>query len=232
MENQPSNSEQAFLRFTAICAFVAVFTTLLNTQLTRFYPAPTSFEESAALINNGYYMARQWVLLIHPFPTLLLGIGLFLVFKKHHYGLALTGLLFTFLEKALEFVGQTIQLFTINKVWKPAYLATTDAAEKLQLTNAIKNAAAIWNDCFFVLWASYLIAALAFSVALFRSGGRKWTGVFLVLSAMLTLIMIVGDYGKQEWLQPALILYAPVLVVSRFLLGIMLWKAVARTTNT
>jgi hypothetical protein len=218
--------DKTFVRFTAIAAVVAVFTTVLNTQLPHFYTSPSSFEEGAALVNNDFYMARQWILLIHPLPTLLLSIGLFLAMRKQQPGLALAGLLFTFLEKSVEFIGQTIQLFTVNLHWRQAYLVSTDTAEKEQLTSFIKNFAAIWNDCFFVLWVSYFLAAICFGVGLWKMQHARATSVFLLASALLTLIMILSDYGKQYWLQSVLPVFYPLaLLVSRTLIAVYLWKS-------
>jgi hypothetical protein len=223
--------EKTFVRFMAIAAIVAVFTTILNTQLPHFYTSPASFEEGTALVNNNFYMARQWILLIHPLPTLLLGVGLFLVMRKQQPGLAFTGLLFTFLEKSVEFIGQTIQLFTVNLTWRKVYLASTDAAEKEQLTAFIKNVSAIWNDCFFVLWVSYFLAAICFGVGLWRLQHARATSIFLLASALLTFIMILSDYGKQYWLQPVLPVFYPLaLLVSRTLIAVYLWKR--RRDNT
>jgi hypothetical protein len=219
--------EKIFLRFTAIAAAVAVLTTVLNTQLPRFYPSPGNFEEGVALVNNNAYMARQWVLLIHPLPSLLLAIGLFVVLRKQQVGLAITGLVFTFLEKALEFIGHAIQLFTVNLTWRQAYLSSTDAGEKAQLAVFLKGFSAVWNDCFFVLWVSYFLAALCFGIGLWKMPRARLTSIMLFASAVLTLIMLLSDYGKQHWMQPMLpILYPVTLIISRISIAVFLWNHV------
>ncbi|MCU0355450.1 MAG: hypothetical protein MUD08_17185 [Cytophagales bacterium] len=177
------------------------------------------------MVNNRFYMARQWVLLIHPFPTLLLAVGLFLVVKEKSYGFAVSGLLFTALEKLLEFVGQTIQLFTVNLHWRMAYLSATDSSERANLALYIKGFTAVWNDCFFVLWVAYLLAAVFFGLGLRKVEGTRWTNVALLISAFFTFVMIMSDYGRQAWLQPLLPVFYPlVMVVSRLLIGVFLWR--------
>jgi hypothetical protein len=229
----------SFLRCTSIAAWLAVVTTILNTQLPRFYTAPTNFEESVALVNNAWYMARQWVVLLHPFGTLVLAVGLAVRLWHSQRGLALTGVLFVLMEKFLEFVGATIQLFTVNLNWKTAYLAATDAASKAQLKQFITFTGAVWNDCFFVLWVSYILASLCFGIALWfewrkhstntgsqsNNGWTLWTSLLLFASALMTAIMLLSDYGKQAWLQPALpLLYPLTMVASRALIAVFLWN--------
>jgi hypothetical protein len=51
-------TEKSYLRFTAISAFAAVITTVLNTQLPRFYVPPNSFDEGAALIHDENKMGH------------------------------------------------------------------------------------------------------------------------------------------------------------------------------
>lgn len=219
------NSERSFLRFTAYCAFAAVITTLLNTQLYRFYPAPSSFEERMLLVNNVVYMANQWVLLVHPFVTLFLAMGIFIIAKEKSYGFALAGLLFAFLEKLLEFIGQTIQLFTVNLNWKVTYLNSVDLAEKEKIKMFITGFGGIWNDCYLVLWVSYILSSLFFAIALKDVLYAKWVRSFLCITAFITFIMLLSDYGKQGWLAPVLpLLYPTTMIIGRFLIAVLLLK--------
>jgi hypothetical protein len=98
---------------------------------------------------------------------------------------------------------------------------------------------AVWNDCFFVLWVSYFLASLFFGIALFsewreqriNTGSQSnsvwtlWASMFLFISAFMTFIMLLSDYGKQTWLQPALpLLYPLTMTLSRALIAVWFWK--------
>jgi hypothetical protein len=219
------NPGKCFLRFAAYGAFGAAITTVLNTQLHRFYPAPTSFEDRILLVNNFVYMTNQWVLLIHPFVTLLLAIGIFIMAKEKSYGFALAGLLFAFIEKLLEFIGQTIQLFTVNLTWKVAYLNTFDLAEKEKIKMFITGFNGVWNDCYFVLWVSYILSSVFFVISLATMAGTKWVRWFMYITAFITFIMLMSDYGKQGWLTPILpVFYPATMVAGRLFIALMLLK--------
>lgn len=219
------SSPRLFLRLTAICAMASVITTLLNTQLVHFYPAPVTFQDRVLLSTHSVYLFRQWVLWLHPLVTLLLAVGLYQAVRATERGWAQAGLLFGFLEKGLEFVGQTLHLFTVNLNWRSAYLAASTAAERDNIERKLALFADVWNDCYLVLWVSYALFAIFFAVALREDPSARWLRWSLYLTALLTAVMVVSDYGKQAWMAAVLpVAYPFGMTICRLFTAVFLWK--------
>ena len=78
---------QGALMGLGVCALVGAGTTLANTLLPRFYSA-SGFDGRMALIDNPFYAARQWVLVAHPFFTLMLALGVAIALARRAPGRA------------------------------------------------------------------------------------------------------------------------------------------------
>jgi hypothetical protein len=204
-----------------VCGIASSVTTVVNTVLPRFYSA-TGFDQQVALIDNPYYTARQWVLLVHPVFTLLAALGLLLLLWPRRPGLTSVAFLFAFVEKITEFFLSTSIPLVVNAVWKQAYLTSADAAVRGLMRARIQTFNDLLGGSYFLLWAAFAISTTLFAVAMWR-GDRfaRITAVTMLATVALTLMMIAGRFGgQQSWVDPILaVAYPPVLGGSRLLMG-------------
>jgi hypothetical protein len=204
-----------------VCGVASSVTTVVNTVLPRFYSA-TGFDQQVALIDNPYYSARQWVLLVHPVFTLLGGLGMLLALWPRRPGLAAAGFLFAFVEKMTEFYLSTSIPLVVNAVWKRTYLTTTDAAVRSLMRARIQTFNDLLGGSYFLLWTAFIISTSLFAVALWsRERFARVTALTMAATVGLTVVLILGRFGGQAaWADPVIaVAYPPVLGGSRLLMG-------------
>ncbi|HEY0142867.1 MAG TPA: hypothetical protein VGF48_18345 [Thermoanaerobaculia bacterium] len=207
-----------------LCGVLSSLTTVTNILLPRFYAPPADIDARVALLDNGFYMARQWILLVHPFLTLTGALGILLYKFAEHPGKTLTGFVFAFAEKITEFFLGTTILFVVLDQWIRGYGAATDVAQKLAFRGRVEAFYQYLEGAYFLLWVTFTISAILYGLALRRQ--HRWVSLFYFVTALLTVLMLAGDYaGQRAWTQPILLwTYAPALTTSRFLAGWMLMR--------
>jgi hypothetical protein len=203
-----------------ICGVIGAGTTLANTLLPNFYAA-SDFDARMALIHNPFYVARQWVLMAHPFFTLMLMLGLALALWDRAPGRAAAAYSFAFVEKAIEFVlGATI-LFVVNDLWKTGYLAGGPEAADFRVK--VQTFLDVIEGVYPVLWAMFMLSTGLVCSALKRSGLEGWVAATGALTVVITALMFVGDYLDQAWADPVVAwTYSPALTAHRLLAAIWL----------
>lgn len=213
-----------------LCGVLSSLTTVTNILLLRFYPPVTDFDVRVTMLSNGFYMARQWILLVHPFLTLTGALGVALYVFREHPGKSLTGFLFAFTEKITEFFLGMTMLFVVLGIWVRGYGATTDPARKAILRERTEVFFEYRDGAFVLLWVTFTLAAVLYALAL-RKGGRYERVVALTYAAaaVLTVLMLIGEYaGQNAWVSPIILwTYAPVLTANRLLAGLMLMRRTA-----
>jgi len=182
-----------------VCGVIAAGTTLSNTLLPFFFSA-TGFEARTALIHNPFYAARTWVLLFHPFFTLMLALGMALALKDRAPGRAAAAYSFAFVEKLVEFLlGFTI-LVVVNGAWKAGYLAGgPDAAD---LRAKIETFNQVIEGAYPLLWTMFILSTGLFVLALRRTGFEAWVAGTGAVTCAITALMFLGEYGGQAWANP------------------------------
>ncbi len=84
------------------------------------------------------------------------------------------------------------------------------------------------EGAYVLLWVTFTISAVLYGLAT-RNGGRleRTVSVFFFITAVLTVLMLVGEYaGQNAWVRPIILwCYAPALTTSRLLAGWMLIRA-------
>ncbi len=159
------------LAFAAV-AWIGVLTTAANTGM---FLVPGG-EQLGAL--------RNAILLAHAPATLLPVIAIALIGFSRAPFAATTAIVFTSLEKALEFVGQTLLVFPPEETIGPM-----PGADLVR---------AVWDQLFFVLWCCNTVGATAAGYLMFRIVRGPWRWAMLaagVGAALLTLILLLGpDY--------------------------------------
>jgi hypothetical protein len=214
-----------------ICGVLSSITTVTNILLPRFYTPPADFDGRVALLDNAFYMARQWILLVHPFLTLTAALGILFYRFAEHPGKTLTGFVFAFAEKITEFFLGTTILFVVLGNWVRGYGAATDAALKATLRGRTEAFYDYLDGAYFLLWVTFTISAVLYGLAT-RTGARleRTVSAFYFLTAAITLLMLIGEYaGQNLWVRPIILWgYAPLLTTSRLLAGVMLISAASK----
>ncbi|HYE47891.1 MAG TPA: hypothetical protein VEA44_19140 [Caulobacter sp.] len=198
-EDPAMSLPRAALLGLGVCGLAAAATTLTNTVLPYFFEA-NGFEARTALIHNPFYAARTWVLLVHPFFTLMLALGLALALKDRAPGRAAASYSFAFVEKLVEFLlGFTI-LVVVNGAWKAGYLAGgPDAAAlraKVETFNQVIEAA------YPLLWTMFILSTALYCTAMRRRGLEAWVAGTGAVTCLITALMFADEYAGQAWAEP------------------------------
>lgn len=219
-------SDRYFLRIAALSAFATVLTTFLLWLLPKLYVSPANFEESVLLHKNFYYISRLWVNLIHM-PLALTGyFGLTLVLYNRESAKSIFGMLWFVIWGIIEMVRIAVNLFSVNYNWRSNY-ANADSLARNALKINIDAFSSIWQSAFFVLLVAFLFGTLFFAWATWKANGiEKLLSNLLWLAVPLTLLIILSSYAKQNWAGQITTYVYPVLQpISRFVLGLFLWKS-------
>lgn len=208
-----------------VCGLVAAGTTLTNTVLPSFFSA-SGFEARTALIHNPFYAARTWVLLFHPFFTLMLALGMALALKDRAPGRAAAAYSFAFVEKLVEFLlGFTI-LVVVNGAWKAGYLAGGPGAGDLRAK--IETFNQVIEGAYPLLWTMFMLSTGLYASAMRRSGLELWVALTGAVTVVITGLMFIADYGRQPWIQPVVDWTYPWTLTAHRLLAAIWLIAMAR----
>lgn len=224
---------QSFLKIASVCSILTAATTFLLWLLPNLYSQPANFEEAVLLHQNDYYMARQWVNFIHIPLCLTAYFGLALILYQREAALPVMGMVWFTIWGAIEMIGVSIIIFSVNFNWRSSY-ALADQANKTLLQNNIESFYSIWDSLFFVLLVAFLLGTLFFAWATWRSKGiGKILSYLLWLAVPLTILIILSNYAAQAWAgQVTKYLYPVLQPVSRCLLGVFIWQSIKAAPNT
>lgn len=215
-----------FFRAAAVCAITSGVTTFLLWALPFGYAAPPDFEGQTALHANPFYMARLWVNFAHVFLALFAYWGAAARKITTSAGLVSAGFICFLIWAVTELMGVTVLIFAQNYTWRRALAAQPDGATRAALTANINAFGDVWDALFFLLLVAFLLGTLFYGLALRRGAGtEKVVGICFLLAVPLTLMIIADGYGGVGWFAPLVTWVYPALQpVSRFLLGVWLWK--------
>ena len=218
------------LKASAVAAVLSAVTTFLLWLLPRMYDGPAGFEQSIALHQNGFYLARLWVNFVHIFLALTAyGAAAWLLWRRSA-ALAGFGFLWFLLWGFVELIGVTTNIFAVNRTWR-AQFATTAPEVQEQLRALILGFQGVWDALFFLLLVGFLLGTTFFGAAAVRGTGlERWVGYLFLLATPLTIGILIGGYtsltafdGVVAWVYPVL------QPVSRALLGVWIWREADRT---
>jgi hypothetical protein len=213
-----------FYRFAAACSFGSVITTLLLVYLPELFHRQPGFDGRMALVHDPAYVLRSWDYLIHPFLTLLAGLGVAMRMRLVAPASALIGLLGFTLWGFTEAGQQTLTLFAFDK-WRLAY-ASADEDMRSQIRTLTVMYDGLWDAMYFLLLCGFAISHLALGQAMVRIRGlTRSVGILLLLAFALTLSYMLNELQVpfipdaiadrvELFLQP----------VGRALIGVWLWR--------
>lgn len=218
--------DKVFYRMAAIAAFVTAVTTFLLWLLPRLYEGPKNFEEGLLLADNRFYMSRQWINLLHIPLALTAYFGLAYKLRSRELPKVSLGFVWFLIWGITEMTGIAAIIFSVNKTWRASYNAVNESQQEIFKAN-IETFYSTWDSMFFVLLIAFLLATLFYGWATFNGKGiEKLLSYLFLLAAPLTLLIIFSGYADVAWAGTIVTFTYPVLQpVSRFVLGLYLWKA-------
>jgi hypothetical protein len=208
-----------FLRFTAICGFITVLSTL-GIHL-FFSDPPADFEARAKLFQDSGYLFNRWWIIVHCLLVLVAMWGFFLLQCKKSLGFAGLGLLFFGVFAVVEIARQMFVLFYLNGL-RARYLAEADAAVKSLLQHDL-NTFSLFSGSFFGLFIlAFGLGNLCYGLSLWRENGfsktLSWLMIFWSLGNFMALANDFIHSGTiAQFIEKYNFLYQP------FMRGLLAW---------
>ncbi|WP_162627597.1 hypothetical protein [Erythrobacter sp. KY5] len=221
-----------FYRIAAIASALSAVTTLILIFAPRFYPPMDGLADVMALVENPAYRLRAWVYLLHPFLVMTAAVGLVAAIWTSQRVLACLGLAGFGLWAATEAAQQCLTLFAYDR-WRLAWLAGDEAIRAtMEVRKAIYDG--LWDAAYVLLIIGFFIGNLALAAA-YAKGKRaeKVVALFLLLASLLTLTIIITEFGGPALLPPSLApwIYPAVQPLGRLIIGVWLWHFASRAVS-
>lgn len=228
MTDHPVRFPDSFFRVAAICSGLSAVTTLMLIFLPNWFPPGDTFEVRMARVHDPVYTLRSWAYLLHPFLVMTAALGVAVRLWRIAPAWVLPGLLGFLLWGATEASQQMLTLFAFDP-WRVAYVAG-DAAVRANMELRTEIYDGLWNAMYVLVLIAFGIGNASYSAAMVRMQGLSRTlGVFYALAALLTLFMLLREFGLpstppafDDWLYPA------IQPLGRTLIGVWLIQSLRR----
>lgn len=176
--------DNSFIRFTAICGFLTVFTTL-GVHL-GFPDPPPDFEVRVQLFQNSTYLFQRWFIIGHCLLALIAAWGFFLVQYRKALGWAGLGFLFLTVFAVVEIARQLFVLFYLNGL-RASYVAEMDVSTKALFKHDL-IAYSLFSGSFFGLFIlAFGVGNLCYGLSLWKQRG---------LGKILSVLFIAWSLGS------------------------------------
>lgn len=219
-----------FIRFTAICGFLTVFTTL---GIHLFFSAtPTDFEARALLFRDSAYLLNRWWIIIHCLLVLVAMWGFFLVQYRKSIGFAGLGFLFFGVFSITEIVRQMFVLFYLNGL-RAKYVNETDVTIKALLKYDLSNFSIFSNSLFGLFILAFGLGNLCYGLSLWREKGfGKILSWMLILWSLGSFTALANEFWVNATISKTIetynYVYQPLM---RMLLAWWVMKTVSQSTS-
>ena len=228
MQNQISDR---LVKIAAVCSFIGALTTALLLFLPR--PAAADFEAQVLLHTNGLYLARLWILFLHPQVNFIASLGIAYVLFRRFPARMLLGTFFLLVWAYTEMSQQAHLIDALNQIWRPGYLAAEEAVEQDMYRTLITGAAGYSDSQYFLVIYGFGLGSLCYGLALGTlKNWARWLGVALVFIGLLSLASFARYYLGQAWLNgfadiSYTYIYPYLQPLVRIGLGVWLWQTLS-----
>ena len=215
--------QKNFIRFTSVCCFISVVTTL---GIHAWFPdPPTSFEERIVLFRSKIYLINRWWVIMHCLLVIISMWGFALLQFKKTPGWTGLGFLFFCVFGIAEITRQMMVLLYANALREQYYMAT-DEVTRNGLRIVLSTAGQLTAPLFGVFILTFALGNLCYGFSLINTKGfSKLLSILLIISAIANFIML----GNSFWKAPAIdsimekygYTFTPLL---RMITAIWLWK--------
>ena len=224
-----NKNKYLFLKLTAVCSLLGA----LTTALLIFLPNTTAVDDPtpALLSQDNLYMAKKWILFLHPQVNFIASLGVACLFIRKFPLQVLLGSFFLLIWCYTEMAQQAFVIDALNQMWRTEYLSA-DHNEKEAYYTLFKVAGGLSDSYYFLLLYGFGLGTLLFALAFIQTSGLgRWIGYVLVFIGVLSLLAfatyylgltaladLVGWIYKwiYAWLQPAV----------RIAIGVWLFKQI------
>lgn len=215
-----------------VCAGICSLLGALTTALLVFLPATSATlpGNSPLLHTDSLYIARLWLLFIHPQLNFIAALGVAVVLLKKNPMLMVTGTFFLLVWAVSEMLQQALLIDALNQIWRPAYLGAGDAMSRDIYLTLIKGADALSDSKYFIVLYAFGLGTILYGLALARETGVvRWVGTAMLFIGFLSLGAFLRYYLGVDGLS-ALVdwsyrwIYAWLQPLVRISLGIWLFS--------
>lgn len=223
-------SYRNFLGFAAICSILGAITTALLIFLPN--PEATDFMSKVQLHSNNLYLAKLWILFIHPQVNILASLGIAVLLLRKYPLLIITGLFFLLIWAYTEMSQQSLLIDALNQAWRPGYMEASDPNVKNAFYALITGTSGISDSKYFLLIYGFGLGSLLYGFALIKETCLgKWIGFALIFIGVLSLSSFARYYlGLSFFSPPADFAYTwiyPYLQPAvRIAIGVWIWKKI------
>lgn len=213
-----------FYRFAGTASLLSALSTLILIFAPYLYPPSEGIAGRMAMVENGWYQLRAWTYLLHPLLVFTAALGVGTLFWQRNRALALSGSIGFGVWAVTEAAQQCLTLFAFDR-WRRAWLAGDEAVRQtIEIRTALYDG--IWDAMYVLIVLAFFVGNLLFAAALAR-GARfdRLIAVFYLLAALLTLTIIVVEFGGPELVPEAIgpWVYPAIQPLGRVLIGLWLW---------
>lgn len=214
----------AFYRTAAVLSLLSAATTLLLIVLPHWYAPAPDFAARMARVQDPAYVLRAWTYLVHPFLVTTAALAVAARLRRTAASWVVPGCVAFVVWGATEVAQQSFTLFAYDP-WRVAYLAG-DAGVRAAMVERDALYAAVWNAMWTFLLLPFLVGNVLYAVALVRQQGLSLAvGAFYAAAAVLTALLLFGEFGLPTLPQPVLaLLYPSLQPIARVLVAIWLWR--------
>lgn len=213
------------IKIAAIASFCTAITTFFLWLLPKLYPHPSSFLEGIELASNPYYLARLWINFFHIPLALTAYLAFAFTLRKRESLKVILGSMWFLIWGLTEMIGVSGLIFNVNREWRSHFHLASES-EQLVLQTKIEFYLSFWDSLFFVLLIAFLFGTMFYGWASWNGKGlEKIVSYLFWLAAPLTIIIILERYmGFANLSQWVAWIYPILQPISRFTLGLYLWK--------
>ncbi|MEL6659268.1 MAG: hypothetical protein AAFP77_04310 [Bacteroidota bacterium] len=222
-----SNSDH-LIKFAAICSILGAITTALLLFLPR--PTAADFESQLLLHDNSLYLARLWILFLHPQVNFIASLGIAYVLVRRFPARIIFGTFFLLVWAYTEMSQQSLLIDGLNQIWRPAYLAAQESADQNIYRTLITGTAGYSDSQYFLVIYGFGLGSLCYGLAFLSLGNwAKWLGGALVFIGLLSLAAFSRYYLGMNWLNWVVdssysYIYPYLQPLVRIGLGVWLWR--------
>lgn len=218
-----TETTNSFLKFTAICGFLSIITTLgIHLYFPDFSP---DFNERLLLFKNNIYLINRWWVIVHCLLVLFSLWGFYLIQHNKSPGFTGLGMMFFAIFSFTEIARQVFVLFYLNGL-RIKYLNTENPVIREILKTDIENFSLLSNSLFGLFILAFGLGNLFYGLSLWKENGfgKLLCWLFIIWSAgnftALTIEFIPNSFADKI-LGIYSYTFQPLM---RVFIGLWLWK--------
>lgn len=184
-------SYTSFFRVAAICSLLGATTTALLIFLPQT-PAQ-GFEAQVLLHQNQLYLAKLWILFLHPQFNLVASLGLGVLLFRTKPWAVIIGTFFLVCWAYTELRQQAYLIDALNQMWRPSYLAEAQEDQQQMYRTLIEGMRGINDSHYFVVIYAFGMGSLLFGWAMLTE--QNW-GKYLGWSLLFIGLLSLASFGR------------------------------------